>query len=295
MPIILVSDKIGMAERTGKQVGTGGGQQIRETVLLAVSSATLTILLLLTVFCAAAIYYCTKPYGYIDDFSLTSSEKRALLCPSDSSYSRTEDSSLLWNERLITIQGSSDPRQPTFSAYIDEVSTFSDESARTAERDITEAQYRLAPYQATPPSAKAEPPSVRKSHQLEGRIEYHLRGGNTVEHAPQLREQPHPVLWPLRMVPPQPPAASPQPLSLEAPPQLKGAPNSHQKHHLQLKELRHQKHPLQLRELRHQKHHLQLKELRHQKHHLQLKELRHQKKHRKNLQLKKHHQSKSAE
>ncbi|XP_077201360.1 uncharacterized protein LOC143841213 isoform X2 [Paroedura picta] len=161
---IPISDKIGMAERNS-QVGTEGGLQTREVVMLGVSSATLAVLILLTMFCAAAVYHCSKQNRNSDDYSLSSDQRGRFFSSDSSSYTRTEDSSLLWNERMLSEQTGSEMRHESalsFPAYVDEISTFSDESARTTERDRAE-QYGLGPYQAAPPSmpppAEAVPPA----------------------------------------------------------------------------------------------------------------------------------------
>ncbi|XP_060092518.1 formin-1-like [Heteronotia binoei] len=214
---IPISDKIGMAERN-IEVGTGGGQQIRETVLLAVSSATLAVLLLLTVFCAAAVYYCSRPYNYLDDYSYTSSERRLLLCPSDSSsYTRTEDSSLVWSERTLTEQSSSEIKH----TFVDEISTFSDESARTAERDKSESvpcdlEPGGLPAPSVPPPAEAVPPPAPEAPPTPAPPPAPEAPPAPAEGAPPPAQEAPPASAPAEGAPPGPPAEGVPPP--EAPP-----------------------------------------------------------------------------
>ncbi|XP_053151259.1 formin-2-like [Hemicordylus capensis] len=144
---IPLSDKADDAQKR-IQATSAGEQEVKETVLLAVSSTTLTILLLLTVCCAVTIYQCSREYNYWDEYSLTSSERQAMYGSgeSDSTISRSEEG-LAWNEMTLSEQqGSSQPKQAkalTFSPMIrsiDEVSTVSDESARTFERVRSESE-----------------------------------------------------------------------------------------------------------------------------------------------------------
>lgn len=154
---------------------------------------------------------------YLDDFSLTSSEKQALFCPSDSSsYTRTEDSSLLWNERKSSSENKH-AEAISFSAYVDEISTFSDESARTAERDKTEAEQRaLAQHQeailTVSPPGKAVPSKVPPPALVPA--EGSLMPAEVALLATMPTEGPPPP------VPPSAEGASPAPTSIErAPPE----------------------------------------------------------------------------
>ncbi|XP_053228139.1 formin-2-like isoform X4 [Podarcis raffonei] len=145
----------------------------REQILLAVSSATLCVLILLTMLCGMTIYQCSKRISYTE-LSFTSSENQALFgpsffhpYPSESAMSRTE--SLIWNESGPRSVGRSPSvakpsRMLTFDPVVhsvDEVSSFSDESARTLESirlRETEPSEIVAPSQA--PSTEAPPPSA---------------------------------------------------------------------------------------------------------------------------------------
>ncbi|CAI5796519.1 Hypothetical predicted protein [Podarcis lilfordi] len=145
----------------------------REQILLAVSSATLCVLILLTMLCGMTIYQCSKRISFTE-LSFTSSENQALFgpsffhpYPSESAMSRTE--SLIWNESGPRSVGRSPSvakpsRMLTFDPVVhsvDEVSSFSDESARTLESirlRETEPSEIVAPSQA--PSTEAPPPSA---------------------------------------------------------------------------------------------------------------------------------------
>ncbi|KAH0628362.1 hypothetical protein JD844_009418, partial [Phrynosoma platyrhinos] len=134
-----LSDKADETQERVQRI-TNEDRRARETVLLGVSSATLAILLLLTVFCVVSIYHCSKQYTYWDNLSLTSSEQRALFGPS---YYQS-DSSTAQAQGALRAEPTSAPtaqtkltRTLTFSATfhaVDEVSSFSDESTRTTEK-----------------------------------------------------------------------------------------------------------------------------------------------------------------
>ncbi|TFK10338.1 Equatorin [Platysternon megacephalum] len=138
-----VSDKGDLTQK--KAANVGRKKDVRETLMLAVSSTTLIILIIFMICCGVALNQFSKQNKGSSNTSTTHAEQQRLAYlsyfqplegVSDSSFSKTADSSM-WDEKTLSaIRSNSQSRHSktrTLSNIksVDDVSSISDESTRS--------------------------------------------------------------------------------------------------------------------------------------------------------------------
>ncbi|KAG6928985.1 equatorin, sperm acrosome associated [Chelydra serpentina] len=140
-----MSDKGDLIQK--KAANVGRKKDVRETLMLAVSSTTLIILIIFMICCGVTLNQFSKQKKGSSNASTTHSEQQRLAYlsyfqplegVSDSSFSKTADSSSMWDEKTASaIRSNSQSRHSktrTLSNIksVDDVSSISDESTRSA-------------------------------------------------------------------------------------------------------------------------------------------------------------------